>query len=69
MVVCAGRLAGGVLDTGVADVDDALLDAVAAAPVGRTAVDGMLVVETATGRVQLDELVAHDACISGRAVW
>lgn len=44
---------------GVSDIDDALLHAVAGPSVAHAAVDGMLVVEAAAGRVQLDELVAH----------
>jgi hypothetical protein len=44
---------------GIPDVDVSLLDVVAGAAVGHTAVDGVLVVEAAAGRVEFQELVAH----------
>ena len=45
---------------GIADVNGTLLNAVARTTVRRTAVDGMLIIETPAGRVQLEYLVAHD---------
>lgn len=45
---------------GVADIDCALLDAVAWLAIGRATVNGVLIVEAAACRVELHELIAHD---------
>lgn len=48
----------------IADVDGPLLDAMASPAVGCASINGMLVVETPTGRVQLDQLITH-----GSSLW
>lgn len=61
VLVLAGvlRVAARVGAASVADVDGALLDAVAGPSISCTPVNGVLVVEAAAGRVELHELVAH----------
>lgn len=51
--------AGGMSATGETDENRPLLDAVAWLSVGRTPVDGMLVMEAAAHRIELDQLVTH----------
>lgn len=53
------------LTASIPNEDDPLLYAVARPPIGDTAVDGMLIVETAAGRIQLDKLITHLCCSLG----
>ena len=58
----------GVLGTGVSDEDGALLDGMTA--VGSATINGVLVVETPAGRVELNNLIAHlelSWTVSGKA--
>jgi hypothetical protein len=48
-----------VRSAGISHEDGFLLDHVAALPIGRARVDGMLVIKASADRVALDDLVTH----------
>lgn len=58
--MCVMGTVAGMCTAGIPDVDCALLDIVARPSVCRAAVNGMLVVEAAASRVELNKLIAHD---------